>query len=263
MHDRHRVLADGSGTARRILGNIETMVRESRQNPLRVRTVTSEPSLLAPLHRYLYDLGFNDLYVQAAYDGEGLGGRDRVLDLVELARWYRELLLAGVVVGVYPFTAMLERLSQRGAAAANWYPCTAGVHALGVGPDGHLFLCHHFLDEPTQRLGHVADGFPDPIALQERVRSVEEREPCASCWARHLCGGECYHRALTAGLGYFGVNEAACDTRRAYATAALDLFTRVGGRRPGALQDLLDGAYHRPIPASGAYAVEDLSPYLD
>jgi len=261
LNDRFRVFPSGAGSTAATLKGVELLMRHGRQRVRRVRTVTTEPTALLPLHQYLLDLGFNDLYVQAAYDQRGYLDHDEVLDLEALADWYRTLLLSGTIVSIHPFEVVLERLRGRGRTVPNRYPCGASMQSLALGPDGTWYPCHHFIGERDWALGHVRDGLPGDDQRHRSRVSVAAREPCASCWARHLCGGECYHRALTAGRGYDGVIEEACDRRRRVFELGVELLTEVKARRPDALAALLDRRLTALPPNPIAYRQDDLRLY--
>jgi uncharacterized protein len=261
INDEHRVTRGGRGTAAIVLRNIRTLMELSADPVRRVRAVATEPRRLLPLHRYLYDLGFNEIHVQAAYDEDGMGGRDQIPDLVELMSWYEGYLTNGTVLGVNPFEGILHRLLRRGEAISSWYPCTAGRSALGVTPSGDLYPCHHFLEEGSFRLGNVQDGIPSMSQRQEFFHRVDERDPCKSCWARHLCGGECYHRSHTAGHGYNGVLPAVCEERKAVIGLCLELFQRLATNHPGVLKSIAARNYTPVVPRPSAYDEQDLRAY--
>jgi uncharacterized protein len=262
LHDRHRVFPSGKPTSNAVLKNIEQLVARTNQPLRRVRAVAAEREALLPLHEYLYDLGFNEIQVQAAYGPTGYEGRDEMPDLQALAAWYRSLLLAGVVISVHPIVPVLERLQLRGASILNWHPCNAGFSALGVDGDGDIYPCHHFFGEASYRFGNIRDGIPDIAARRPYFARVVDREGCRGCWARYLCGGECYHRTATGGHGYTGVVEEWCRTKRAIIEEAVDLFSVVAERRPHVLEELLDLELGIPAMNPQAYTLEDLDPYL-
>jgi len=205
VHDRKRIYLNGRPSSRIILKNIHLLMERSAQPVKRVRAVACDRGSMVPLHRYFLDLGFNEIHVQPVYDEDGISDSMSGQEMVDLLAWYRDRLLEGTVLGVMPFEGFLERLVHRRRAVTSWYPCTAGRSALGIGPDGRIYPCHHFLEEGRFQLGHVQQGLPGIEARRPFFRRVDQREPCRSCWARHACGGECYHRAATAGVGYTGV----------------------------------------------------------
>ena len=260
IHDRKRVYLNGRPTSHAILRNIGLLMEHSEGLHRRVRAVASEGVSLVPLHRYLLDLGFNEIHVQPMYDERGVV--DSGDQLAQLLEWYGGLLRAGTVVGVMPFEGFLERLALRRGAITSWYPCTAGRSALGVGPTGLVYPCHHFLEEGSFQLGDVRDGLPSPPQRRRFYIRVDDREPCSSCWARHVCGGECYHRATTGGSGYTGVLPDTCRRRKSLIGLTLDLFCELASESPDTLRRLVTKSYTDVPTNPVAFEAEDLSAYM-
>jgi uncharacterized protein len=258
--NRRRTYLSGAPTTKVVLRNIRRMIEHGSQPLLRVRAVASPDANLLNLHRYLFDLGFNEIHVQPMYNEEGI---DSIAaeDSRALLDWYRELLFSGTVVSVLPFEGFIERLAWHGNAVASWYPCSAGRTALGVGPDGGVYPCHHFLEESKFKLGDVRQGLPVLNQRREFFHRVDEREPCRSCWARHACGGECYHRAHAAGAGYAGVLSPVCQARKSLIGLTIDLFAELALDRPDVLRRVVLKDYSTPEPHWPAYDYQDLSPY--
>ena len=261
VHDRRRVYLNGRPTSRIILKNIRLLMERSNQTVKRVRAVACERGLMVPLHRYFLALGFNEIHVQPAYDEAGISDTMSGPEMVELLAWYRERLLEGTVVGIMPFEGILERLVHRRRAVTSWYPCTAGRSALGVGPDGRIYPCHHFLEEGRYQLGHVQQGLPDIEARRPFFLRVDQREPCRACWARHACGGECYHRAATAGVGYTGVLPDVCRNRKSLIGLVLEVFADLAAARPDVLRRLAAKDFSAATPRDSAFAAHDLGPF--
>ncbi len=261
LNNRRIYLNSKAPTSAAVLRNMKRLVRDSGQELLRVRAVATEGANLVALHKYFLDLGFNEIHVQPMYDESGIDSVTES-DALGLLEWYRENLLAGNVISVLPFEGFLERLMWRGKAVASWYPCSAGRSALGVGPDGKVYPCHHFLEEQDFELGNVRKGLPIVEIRKPFFQRVDEREPCNSCWAKHACGGECYHRAHAAGAGYTGVLPETCRSRKSMIGLTIELFAELAQRRPDVLRRVVMKDYSRPTPKWEAYDYQDLSPYL-
>ncbi|MBI2372843.1 MAG: SPASM domain-containing protein [Deltaproteobacteria bacterium] len=261
LQDAHRVFLSGRGSSAVVLRNVRRLIETTDQPLRRVRSVATQATQLLPLHKYLFELGFNELYVQAAYSEAGYAGSAEHEEIEALASWYRGLLLEGVVIGIHPFTAILDRLSMRGAAVTSSHPCNAGLGALGVDANGDLYPCHHFYGETRHRLGNVRDGIPSLADRKHVYSPVTLREPCASCWNQRLCGGECYHRAMVMDRGYFGTVTESCAQKKAFSVAALDLFTEVREKRPDVIEALMAKNYSVRAPNPAAYDAVDLEPF--
>lgn len=261
VHDKDRLFAGGRPSARIVLANVRDFIERTTHPVRRVRAVSVGRKRQLPLHQYLFDLGFNEIQVQVAYDETTTDGFNGVNDLDALLAWYETLLLSGVTIAIEPYATIIERLLEGGESPANHYPCGAGNTLAGVTPDGGVVPCHHFVRDPGEPLGHVRDGLPLPVLREALSLPVQERDPCRGCWARHVCGGDCYHRAFTAGRGYTGVMTDECDGKRQLYARTIELFARVNRRRPQALEDVVARRLTELEPNPHAYDVEDLSSY--
>ena len=163
-------------------------------NLLQARAVISgtDTNLVDVLEALLIQ-GFSRMHLMPVY------GNHRDLYYGGIERWtkvlrvYEALLVKGIVVEVSPFYRIFRKLIYPRRFADSHFPCTAGRQMLGVGHDGYFYLCHHFSGS-TRKLGPIESGLPPQTAYIASAPGVENREPCRECWARHLCGGACYHR---------------------------------------------------------------------
>lgn len=261
INDVHRIFRAGRPTSAAVLRNIAKLMAYSTQTLRRVRAVAVRSIDLVALHRYLMDLGFNEIHVQPMYDESGISTAVAGDEMTELLAWYIQQLRSGRIISVLPFESFFERFLAQGKAVTSWYPCTAGRSSLGVGPDGKIYPCHHFLEEGTFELGHVSNGIPDLENRSPFFMRVDERTPCRDCWARHACGGECYHRAHTAGAGYTGVLEPVCVARKTHIGMALEAFATLAQECPDALRALACKQYSELPSNPAAFEAADLSAY--
>lgn len=261
LNDAHRVYLSGAPTSKAVLRNLRRLVESDTQQILRIRAVSQVATPLVPLHRYLLDLGFNEIHVQPMYDENGITAADQG-GMVELLEWWKNLLIDGTVISVMPFDAYFQKLLRRGKLLSSWYPCNAGRNAVTVGPDGRIYACHHAIEEPEYELGHISRGLPIAEVRQPYFRRVDQREPCRSCWARHVCGGECYHRSSSSGKGYYGTLPAVCRERKSMIGLALDALAQVAKANPDALRRLARMDLSKVTPNWAAYDARDLRDYL-
>ncbi|MCA2979034.1 MAG: SPASM domain-containing protein [Myxococcaceae bacterium] len=261
VHDRDRLFAGGQKSGRIVLDHVKHFIETTRAPVRRVRAVSVGRKRQTPLHQYLFDLGFNEIQVQVAYDEKTTDGFNGVLDLDALLSWYETLLLSGVVIAIEPFAGIIEKLLAGGESPSNYYPCGAGNTLAGITPSGEVVACHHFVRDPGPPMGHVKLGLPLPVLRDALSLPVLEREPCKGCWARHVCGGDCYHRAFTAGHGYTGVMTDECDGKRQIYARTIELFARVNARRPEVLHDVVTRNLTQLAPNPRAYEIEDLTSY--
>ncbi|MET7640481.1 radical SAM protein [Streptomyces sp. NPDC005438] len=256
-----RVFLSGRPTSKIVLRNMRRMMDTQSATMRRVRSVSQVGTPLVALHRYLVALGFNEVHVQPMYDTQGITavGQEEMLQLLD---WWTEQLEEGVVIDIMPFSAFFQKILMQGKAVSSWYPCQAARNAITVGPDGRVYSCHHAIEETDFELGHISRGLPLVEVRQKHFKRVDEREPCGSCWAKNICGGECYHRSLSAGAGEFGTLPAACKERKTLIGFALDAFSRIARSNPESLRRLATGRLTVPEPQESAYQATDLREFV-
>lgn len=240
-HDQSRRTVGGAPTARRILRNIRHLIETSDGRPTRVRAVAQGSTDVLTLQRYFLALGFNEIHVQPAYGADGTT-HVSLDEHLRMMNWYTSVLISGTVIDLAPYSSHMLRLARRGKAIQTHFPCDVGIFSAAVDPRGDFYPCHHFFGEPGFAYSVTEPGaLPAAAELAARAKPVDEREPCRSCVARHMCGGECYHRAAAAGAGYFGVLPAECQTRRELLAPLVTMFDTVMRRGGDAMLRLVHG----------------------
>lgn len=241
VHDRNRQDHNGKGTFVTTLRNTRRL-RDSGIEP-QARAVVSDPQtdLIAVMETLLVE-GFTRMHLMPAYDTQ------KKLIGSGLSRWlealivYEKLLERGIVVEITPFYRVFRKLIYPRRFADSHYPCTAGRNMLGVGSDGFYYLCHHY-SGAQQKLGQVGDGLPQRDSYLPLVPSVEQRELCGQCWARHICGGPCYHRVYIGG-GPESLKD--CSEWQELLRQTIMTFSRLCVRVPNVLRFIARGQTHMP-----------------
>ena len=107
------------------------------------------------------------------------------------------------------------------------YPCGAGLGLMGVATDGDVALCHRFAGSDEHKLGSVFDGIDhsrqDDFLLKHHIANKTD---CATCWARPLCAGGCYHEAHTRYGSTVEPNLHYCEWIRAWTNTCLEVYGR-------------------------------------
>ena len=99
--------------------------------------------------------------------------------------------------GELRFSPFLKHIEQVELGERRSYGCGGGRNFLAVTPDGGVYFCHRFALDDRFKHGNVWDGLNLNPQESTRAQSVEEREPCRSCWARHHCGGQCAQECIS------------------------------------------------------------------
>ena len=113
---------------------------------------------------------------------------------------------------------------HRGAARA--LPCGSAASYLSLDAIGNFYSCHRTIAAPGFDMGSLDYGI-DAAARRAFLESrhVDSQEPCASCWARYLCGGGCHAEVAAAGC-------AGCDYIRGWLDHCLRTYLYVLDRHP-------------------------------
>lgn len=93
--------------------------------------------------------------------------------------------------------------------------CGAGYEYLAVSPQGELFPCHQFVDDPNYVLGTVWSGIVVP-ELSDRFKDahVLNKPLCRTCWAKYYCSGGCEKNNLQYAGSSRTLDEFYCKTER-------------------------------------------------
>jgi uncharacterized protein len=136
-------------------------------------------------------------------------------EMVRAAEAQRARLLRGETP---TFSNLATALKQLHAGYCKPLPCGSAASYISLSARGEYFTCHRTIDDRRFALGSLETGVSDS-ARQEflRARHVDLQEPCASCWARYLCGGGCHAEVLSAG-------RSGCDFIRGWLEYCIRLY---------------------------------------
>src|SRR5205823_4503774 len=204
QQDRHRVFSNGMGSYDIILPNIRNLLAKHRRRPVGARvTLTGQNLDVASIYRHLfeelgfYEVGFAPVTTswQREYAIQDDGFQLLLAGFQSLAQDYLDTTLAGRRHG---FSNVRDTLEEIHKGMSKAYPCGAGLGLMGVATDGDVALCHRFAGSDSHRLGSGFDAVDH--ARQEEClerHHIDSKTHCATCWARPLCAGGCYHEAHT------------------------------------------------------------------
>jgi uncharacterized protein len=254
--NKFRVFKTGEGSYDLVAPQIRALLAKHRRRPIGARvTLTRETLDVRRIYDHLTaELGFWEVGFAPVTAAPGRAyafgddGFESVLDhFRDLAADYRDAALADRHHG---FGNVRETIGEIHRGAAKAWPCGAGFGLLGVSTAGDVALCHRFAGSEAHRLGDVVGGI-DRAAQSAFLEShhVAGKIDCASCWARPLCAGGCYHEAHTR----YGSTERAnlhyCEWIRGWTDTCLRIYGEVAARNPSFLRQF-DGADDEALEAS-------------
>lgn len=201
IHNRQRVFPDGLGSYAAVVRNLPPLFTVQKRRFLRATLDPCQPQLTEVVN-HLLELGANFVHIEPA--SEQLGAANGGLSSQSLDRLVSEydqlkeqtlqmLQEEGVLLPVYAYVRVLRLLA--GQRQLRRYGCGMGRSYIAVSPQGELYPCHRFVDQPAFRLGDLQSGFQTGARQAMEGLMVDQRVECSQCWARYLCGGGCYYEA--------------------------------------------------------------------
>ncbi|HBI16075.1 MAG TPA: hypothetical protein DDY20_11265 [Desulfobulbaceae bacterium] len=200
-HNRNRVLRNGSGSYDAILPGVKRLLA-ARPGNVSVRATITRANLdLLHTVRHLHDLGFGSVHAEPAIgppDGLNVTA-DEVPILQEQHEEVARFLVRSARENRYfnytNLVKFIRHTSEVKERQAHY--CGAARTYLALAQDGSFYPCHRFVGLEEYRMGDLRQGFDDRLQRTVLNLTVDARPVCRECWARYLCGGGCWHHALT------------------------------------------------------------------
>jgi uncharacterized protein len=199
-HNKFRLFPSGRGSHDVVAGGIARLKSATGSAVLRATISPGEGDFRRSVDHLIDDLGGTVV----AFEPASKSSCGPSIDADDMARikseWdavaedFAEHIKRGVVKPVGNIIKLLQAIHRRKKTV---YGCTAGYANVAVDPSGDIYPCHRFVGEGDWKMGNVHSGEFDE-GLRERFarNTVDQREPCRTCWARYTCGGRCAHEAL-------------------------------------------------------------------
>lgn len=74
--------------------------------------------------------------------------------------------------------------------------CSAGSYMFSFAADGNIYPCDSFVGNSSYIIGNFHSDIDRDKLEKYRDISVHIREKCRTCWAKFVCGGDCYHNSF-------------------------------------------------------------------
>jgi len=247
MQDKFRVFNNGQGSYAMAAPKIKALLQRHRTRPVGARVTLTRQTLDVRriYHHLTEELGFWEVGFAPVTTAPGRdyaisdGGFDHLLEQFRaLAADYLEASLQNRHHG---FSNVRETLQEIHHGHAKAYPCGAGIGLMGVSTDGRVALCHRFAGSDEHGLGTVKDG----VSWERQqafldTHHVSNKTDCATCWARPICAGGCYHEANTRYGSTQAPNLHYCEWIRGWTHTCLEIYGELAERNPAFLAQFDD-----------------------
>jgi uncharacterized protein len=239
QQDKFRTFSNGMGSYDIILPRIKELLARHRRRPVGARVTLTGGNLdVASIYHHLYhEIGFYEVGfapVTTSWQREHAIQADGFQKLLSgfqaLAQEFLDATLAGRRHG---FSNVRDTLEEIHKGMSKAYPCGAGLGLMGVATDGDVALCHRFAGSDAHKLGTVTGGVDRDRQDDFLTRHhIANKTDCATCWARPLCAGGCYHEANTRYGSTAEPNLHYCDWIRAWTNTCLEVYGTLAERKP-------------------------------
>ena len=243
QQDRFRTFSNGMGSYDIIRPNIEKLLARHRRRPVGARvTLTGQNLDVRTIYQHLFEeigfweVGFAPVTTswQRDYAIQDDGFAMLLAGFQSLAADYLADALAGKRHG---FSNVRDTLEEIHKGMSKAYPCGAGLGLMGVATDGDVALCHRFAGSDQHKLGSVYDGVDRERQDDYLTRHhIANKTDCATCWARPLCAGGCYHEAHTRYGSTEQPNLHYCNWIRSWTDTCLQVYGTLAEKKPEFLE---------------------------
>lgn len=216
-HDRFRLTRGGRGCYDVVVPKFQELVRRRTRGTYYVRgTYTHENTDFLEDILHIADLGFDEISMEPVVCPPGEPYALTAEDMPIVQEQYEKLALEmlkrdreGRGFRFYHFTMDLDHgpcIYKRIAG------CGSGTEYLAVTPNGDLYPCHQFVENPDFLMGNLREGIVR-TDLQETFGrcNVFARSDCQECWAKLYCSGGCAANAYHMSGSLLGIDEYGCE----------------------------------------------------
>lgn len=246
LHDKRRVFLSKSGERRGsyelLLSRIEPLLTRYDARPVVARvTVTKGAIDIVRTYAHLTELGFFEVgfspvtaKADTDYGLESTDLRELLNQFRELGSIYVERALSNKYTG---FSNLSTLLTDIHLGTNKYFPCGAGLGLLDVDGNGDVYLCHRFPGTEEHKYGSVKEGL-DYDRLNDFVNGAHlgNKPVCQTCWIRGLCGGGCYHEAMTEFGDAALPNLHYCDFLREWTEFGIKAYLELQKENPGFIE---------------------------
>lgn len=248
IQDVNRPFKNGKGSFDVVVSKVKKLLSSRKSNVTARATLTRDCLSLGTIVDGLRDVGFKYVHIEPV-----TADQDQLFALVEedfekLKDEYRnvgKIFLDNILGGTpFGFSNILRTINMIYNSIVRVYPCGAGKNLVAIDPRGGIYLCHRFTGMESFSLGTVYH--PD-FSLQKRILHtyVDSRAECKTCWARHLCGGSCWHENFFYNGRIDKPYKPRCDLFRYITALSMIIYSRIHDKDKELLNNMFEK--HEPF----------------
>ncbi len=246
-HDESRKTINGRGSYDLLAKSIE---RFFGYYPLKLRsaraTVRLIPGRIIGTYRHLRDMGFNDIgWGSADFEVADLSKIEtaEILDEIEqLGEEFVADLRSGKVLRHSWFSEIFSLLY---IGTSKQSICGATRNHVGFDVFGRMQPCHRYFGNEEFELSVSDIALGSKSSLISEIRAGGKTPDCPTCWARGLCGGECFHvsRVVSRQADHSERQRYTCNFKRKKYQVAVQAYLRLWADNPDIIRGMFEDSY--------------------
>jgi len=188
VHDKSRKDNNGNGTFDRIMENVD-YIKNVKNYPISFRATHTD---FDDDIREIYNL-FNEVEVKSGFVAATNNNETDYFEKMternsEILKEELEFVRTNGYLRTSPFLKLLDVIVNKQKMTKT---CGAGLHFASVCPKGDVYFCHRFANNKDFKISSVYDKVLKLKKLNNK--NVFEKKDCSECWAKYICGGQCFH----------------------------------------------------------------------
>ena len=229
-NDKNRKTIDGKGTYDKIIEKFIKIADARDQFNYYIRgTFTKDNLDFKDDVLHLANLGFKQISVEPVALSESSPLAIKEEHLTAIYKDYEDLAREIIKREVenkdtFNFFHYMIDLENGPCALKRISGCGAGCEYLAVTPNGDIFPCHQFADDPDFKMGNVLDdSFKKDKQEQFKTRDIYTINGCDTCFAKFYCSGGCAANSLKFENDLYKPYEIGCKMQRKRVECAIGI----------------------------------------
>lgn len=244
-HDEARRTLKNTGSYDTLAASLEYFFENYHSDVRSARaTYRLKPGRMIGTYRHLKQIGFNDIAMGSSdFDNLVLDERTKVAlfeEMEELISEIRDDLISGRVLRHSLLTEVFINLY---VGNAKQVVCGATRNHVAFDVYGGMQACHRYLGNTEYSLSPSDIVNRIESSLIAEITAKGKTKHCHECWARSLCGGECFHvgKEIAKHPTFDLVQGQMCDFKRKAFWEALKAYVYVMENHPEKMPKLVYG----------------------
>jgi len=243
IHNHHRVYKNGCGTFMDVSNGISSLKTSNASSKLKdawaMTVITKDTGSLVDVMETCISLGFKRMQMQLVRESSNHPLAFNKSDLPTLKEHYKNLFshmldcakqgdlsrIKMIANDNDSFGKYLARLLLR---LPVFYRCFAGKNKISVNANGEIYPCDSFCGTKDFCMGTLDDSENDDTIVNIFQQAhIQNRKQCSKCWAKHICGGDCFYNSYLANGNIYDPDPIICEMNRFFIEHAIDLLIKL------------------------------------